>query len=80
MSSLQTVKASALFRRHAQADPGVEVWLDEGFDEGGWSYAWIVSRCSDGPVRNREYVRFRGAQLQRRTYDEAGDDRWVEAE
>jgi hypothetical protein len=55
MSDIETVEASALFRRLADAHPGVEVWPDEGFTEGGWSYAWIVSRFEEGSVRKLEW-------------------------
>ncbi len=74
------VEASSLCRRLAAAHPGVEVWPDEGVSEGGWSYAWIVSRSGEGSVRNLAYVRLRGGQLQHRTYDAEGDDLWLPAE
>jgi hypothetical protein len=80
MEGIALVESSTLFRELATAHPGVEAWLDEGFTEGDWSYAWIVSRFGEGQVRNLVYVRLRGEQLQRRTYDEAGDDLWVAAE
>jgi hypothetical protein len=75
-----TVEASTLYRQLTAAHPGVEVWPDEGFSGEGWSYAWIVSRCGGGTVRNLTYVRLRGDQLQRRTYDDAGDDLWLPAD
>jgi hypothetical protein len=75
-----TVGASSLYRRLVAAHPGVEVWPDEGFSEGGWSYAWIVSRFGEGAVRNLAYVRLRGGRLQHRTYDDAGDDLWLPTE
>jgi hypothetical protein len=74
------VETSSLCRRLAAAHPGVEVWPDEGFTEGGWSYAWIVSRSGEGIVRNLAYVRLRGDQFQHRTYDDTGDDLWQPAE
>jgi hypothetical protein len=74
------VEASSLFRGLAAANPGVEVWPDEEFAEGGWSYAWIVSRSGEGAVRNLAYVRLQGGRLERRTYDDSGDDLWVVAE
>jgi hypothetical protein len=74
------LEASSLFRQLAGAHPSVEIWPDEAFTEGGWSYAWIVSRTGEGNVRTLAYLRLRAGQLQRRTYDEAGDDLWVAAE
>jgi hypothetical protein len=77
---MEKVKASALFRSLAAQNPAVEVWADEGFSEGGWAYFWIVSRFAEGNFRNLAYVRLRGQQFERRTYDTAGDELWVEAE
>lgn len=80
MEDVRIVEASALFHQLAADHPGVEVWPDEGFTEGGWSYVSIVSRFGEGSVRILAYVRVREGILQRRTYDEAGDDLWLEAE
>ena len=80
MEGVTTVEASALFRELAASHPGVEVWPDDGFTEGGWSYVWVVSRFGEGNARNLAYVRVRSGLLQRRTYDEAGDDLWLAAE
>ena len=77
---METVQASDLFRSLAASHPAVEVWPDEGFTEGGWSYFWIVSRFEKGSVRNLAYVRLRDGELQRRIYDAAGDNLWVPAE
>lgn len=66
---------SALFSSFNAKHPGVEVWPDRV--EGGWDYYWIVSRFDEGNVRNLAYVRCRDGDLQRRTYDENGDDQWV---
>ena len=80
MEVYATIQASSLFREMAAAHPGVEVWPDDGFTEGGWSYAWIVSRFGEGNVRKLTYVRVQAGQLQCRKYDEAGDDLWVATE
>jgi hypothetical protein len=77
---MEVVRASALFQALARQHPGVELWPDEGFTEGGWSYFWIVSRWAPGNVRNLAYVRLQGAQFQCRTYDLAGDELWVASE
>jgi hypothetical protein len=77
---VDAVRESALFRSLAAQHPSVELWADEGFAEGGWLYFWIVSRFGEGSIRNLAYVRVRDGQLQRRSYDAAGDDLWVSAE
>ena len=77
---MEAVQASVLFQSLAADHPGVEVWTDEGFTEGGWWYFWIVSRLGEGNVHNLAYVRLRGGQFERRTYDAAGDDLWVATE
>ena len=74
------VEASSLFRQFSTAHACVEAWPDEGFTEGGWSYAWIVSRFGDGNVRHLAYVRLRDGQFERRRYDSSGDDLWVSVE
>jgi hypothetical protein len=77
---MEVVRASALFRLLAAQHPCVEVWADYGFTGDRWSYFWIVSRFGEGNVRNLAYVRLQEGQLQRRTYDDAGDELWVAAE
>jgi hypothetical protein len=76
---MDVVTASALFQSFSATHPDVEVWDDADFHEGGWDYFWIVSRFGEGSVRNLAYVRVRGDRFQRRTYDAAGDDLWVDA-
>lgn len=77
---MEAVRQSALFRSLAGQHPAVEVWADEGYTEGGWSYYWIVSEFGPGSIRNLAYVRHRSGRLERRTYDEAGDDLWLPTE
>ena len=43
-TALQTLKPLRCSGDSRGAHPGVEVWPDEEFTEGGWSYASIVSR------------------------------------
>ena len=73
------IRESALFRALA-GQPGIDVWEDEWFHKGGWTYFWIVSEPEPGTIRNLAYVRQKNGRLERRTYDEAGDDQWVAAE
>jgi hypothetical protein len=77
---MKSVEASALFKSLAAQHTAVEVWADDAFTQGGWSYFWIVSRFGEGNVRNLAYVRWREAELERREYDAAGDDLWVAVE
>jgi len=73
------IRMTSLFRDLDAHHPGIEVWPDEGFTEGDWAYFWIVSRV-ESAVRNLTYVRLRQGQFQRRTYDDHGDDVWIDAE
>ncbi|MBC7818566.1 MAG: hypothetical protein IAG10_16890 [Planctomycetaceae bacterium] len=79
MEATDLVEASELFLELSGTNPGVEVWLDEGFTDGGWTYFWIVSRFGEAAIHNLAYVRLRNGQFQRRTYDESGDDLWVDS-
>jgi hypothetical protein len=74
------IRESKLFRSFTAEHPNVEVWADTGYSEGGWSYFWIVDVFVPGSVHNLAYVRTQDGRLERRTYDEAGDDLWVAAE
>jgi hypothetical protein len=77
---MEAVRKSALFRSLAAAHPAVEAWEDEGYRKGGFTYYWLVSEGPPGTIRNLGYVRHKAGRLQRRTYDDAGDDLWVPAE
>jgi len=77
---MELVQASVLFRSLAAQHPGVEVWPDPDAPDAGEAYLSVVSRFGEGNVRILAYVRVRGGRLERRTYDEAGDDLWVPAE
>ena len=72
-----TAVDSVLFRSLAAQHPGVERWPDP---DTGAAYFSVVSRFGEGNVRILTYVRVRGNRLERRTYDEAGDDLWLPAE
>jgi hypothetical protein len=73
---MNTVTESAVYRELAAEHPGVELWPDEGPDE--WSYFLIVSRFGEGNVRILARVRVTGDQLQRRGYDERGEEQWTD--
>ncbi len=73
---MRVIETSSLFCDLSARHSNVECWADEEFTEGGWLYFWIVSRLGDGSVRNLAYVRAKGNELQKRIYDEAGDDVW----
>jgi hypothetical protein len=72
------VQASSLFQSLATAHPGIEVWPDEEYAEGGWEYFWIVSRGKHS-VQTLAYIRWKAGQLQKRIYDEGGEELWVDA-
>jgi hypothetical protein len=72
------VLQSNLFRTLANLHPGVEVWPDAEFHDGGFDYFWICSAV-DTNVHNLAYVRLQPSRFERRTYDLAGDDLWVAA-
>ncbi len=74
---MDEVRKSTLFRSLATQHPDVDVWADPDYTEGGWSYFWIVSKFDASSVRNLAYVRVQGRQLERRTYNDEGDDLWV---
>ena len=77
---MDVIRQSTLFRLLATEHPGIDVWPDEGNTEGDWSYFWIVSKFAPDSVRNLVYVRLQSGRLERRTYDEAGEDFWLPAE
>jgi len=79
-TGMGAVQASALFRSLDAQHPGVEVWPDPDAPDASAAYFWVVSRFGEGKVRNLAYVRVRNGRLERRTYDESGDDLWVPAE
>jgi hypothetical protein len=80
MSDIQQLQGSALFQTLAAQHPGVEVLADEEHTEQAWSYFSVVSRFDKGSLRILAYVRLREGQIERRTYDAAGDDLWVKVE
>ena len=73
------IKDSSLFRSLLMGRTEIEIWPDEEVKLGGWAYFWIVSR-EPGIVKNLVYVRCKGGRIQKRTYDENGEDLWVDAD
>jgi hypothetical protein len=78
MTAAEAIETSSLFRGLAGTHPRVEVWPDQDFVEGGYSYSWIVAK-DERAVRILAYVRWKAGDFQKRTYDENGDDVWVSA-
>ncbi|QDU20575.1 hypothetical protein [Urbifossiella limnaea] len=75
MSAEEAVRATVAFNQLVEVHPAVEVWSDDGQAEGGYSYFWVVTR--DGTaVRQLAYFRCRTGGVERRSYDESGDDHW----
>jgi hypothetical protein len=56
----------------------IEIW-DDNYSEGGWSYFSIVA-FRDATAQKLAYVRVRDGKIQMRTYDENGDDLWIETD
>ena len=77
---MEAVEVSVLFRSLAAQHPRVEAWPDPDAPDAGSAYFSVVSRFGGGNVRILDYVRVRGGLLERRAYDEAGDDLWLPAE
>jgi hypothetical protein len=78
-TSLAKVESSNLARGFVQLHPNIEVWQDANFHEGGFDYFWICSNVA-GTVRNWAYVRVKPGLLEKRTYDQNGDNLWVAAD
>lgn len=76
--SRSLVEASNLFQSLASVHPGVEVWADAEFHDGGFDHFWICSNA-DALVRNLAYVRVKAGAIETRTYDQNGDELWVTA-
>jgi hypothetical protein len=77
----ETVKAienSNLYRSFARGRTDVEIW-DDNHSEDGWAYFSVVA-FSRGEARKLAYVRVKGGRIQKRTYDNNGDDLWVDAD
>ena len=78
-----SITSSNIFRQLASAHQNLEAWHDADFNEGGFDYFWIctVTPHEDGPsVRNLAYVRTKPGLIQKRTYDENGDDLWIDVD
>jgi hypothetical protein len=56
------------------------VWPDPDAPDTAAAYFSVVWRFGEGNVRILAYVRVHGGRLERRTYDEVGDDLWLPAE
>ncbi len=69
------IKQSEFFQEISLSNDGVEIW-DDTYVEDGWAYWNIVSNQS-GVIRKLAYLRINGDQIQKRTYDDEGDDLWV---
>jgi hypothetical protein len=75
---VNAIEHTRLYRSLAGGRTGVEIW-DDNYSEGGWAYFSIVA-LSRGTARRLAYVRVHGGRIQRRTYDENGEDHWVDAD
>jgi hypothetical protein len=80
MAEIDLVLGSRVVSQLKGEHPDVEVWPDEDFDEGGYAYFWVVYKFAEGSVRNLAYLRVASGHIEKRTYDKAGDDLWIEVE
>ncbi|WP_444911338.1 hypothetical protein [Microbulbifer sp. PAAF003] len=69
------IESSEIYKALSLNYNNLEIW-DDDFIEDGWSYWNIVSNNS-GIVRKLAYLRIKDNAVQKRTYDEQGDDLWV---
>lgn len=77
---MDVIEASSLFRLLTAEHTSVEVWPDPDAPDASAAYFSVVSRFGEGNVRILAYVRIIDGRLERRSYDEAGDDLWLPAE
>ena len=71
----EIIKESNLYKSIIAEKANIELW-DDNYEEDGWVYYSIVSNDL-GLVRKLEYVRTKYNKIQKRIYDENGDDLWV---
>ncbi|MEJ2612576.1 MAG: hypothetical protein P8179_21580 [Candidatus Thiodiazotropha sp.] len=70
-----TIKDSEVYKEIAYGRNDIEIW-DDDYIEDGWAY-WNIVSSNEGVVRKLAYLRIKENQLQKRTYDDKGDDLWV---
>ena len=71
----ELIKSSTTYQEITADIDDIEIWNDN-YVEDGWVYWNIVSRNA-GVVRKLAYLRIKDNQIQKRTYDDQGDDLWV---
>ena len=75
---MDNILNSKLYKELLSTYPNVEIWDDE-YEEDGWQY-WNIVTNQDAFVKKLEYIRFKDSVMQKRTYDENFDDKWIEIE
>ncbi|SBS31185.1 hypothetical protein MSP8886_02014 [Marinomonas spartinae] len=70
----ELIRNSEFFKEISDSRLDVEIWDDE-YIEDGWAYWNVVSRNS-GVVKKLAYLRIKESTIQKRSYDEQGDDLW----
>jgi hypothetical protein len=71
----ELIKNTETYQEIAVGRDDIEIW-DDDYVEDGWAYWNIVSR-SAGVVKKIAYLRIKDNQIQKRIYDDQGDDLWV---
>ncbi len=69
------IRKSKIFQHISSENDDVEIW-DDAYVEDGWAY-WNVVSNNSGIVRKLAYLRIKDNQIQKRTYDDEGDDLWL---
>jgi hypothetical protein len=72
------LRNSNLYRCLSKGRTDIEIWNDN-YSEDGWAYFSIVA-FGHGTARKLAYVRVKGGQIQKRTYDGNGDELWIAAD
>ncbi len=73
---LELISRTRLYQSLAAIHLQLEIWPDEENPNVDWKFYWVVSRTS-GTVTQLEYLRLREKNIQKRRYDQDGDDSWL---
>lgn len=74
---MSRIEDSLTYAQLCAEHPHVELWCDEKSPDSNWDYYWVISHPDNETVRNVAYLRTANDQLERRRYDENGDEQWV---
>lgn len=66
---------SQLYKDIAEGRDDIKIW-DDKYTEDGWVY-WNIVSSNSGVVKKMAYLRLKENIIQKRTYDDEGDDLWI---